>query len=69
MTILFGNLTQDFLDFSTAIQNLNPNDPQSTAKVDEAAKRFRHVAAKDASYLTYISEWLFILVISSWIRI
>jgi hypothetical protein len=68
MTILFGNLVQHFIDFNTAIQNINSNDPQSTAMVDEAAKRFRHVAAKDASYLAYISEWLFAFVISSWIR-
>ena len=54
MSLLFGNLTQDFIDFSTAIQNIDPNDPQSTTKVDEAAQRFRHVAALDASYLTYI---------------
>jgi len=54
MSLLFGDLTQDFINFSTAIQNIDPNDPQSTTKVDEAAKGFRHVAAQDASYLTYI---------------
>jgi ATP-binding cassette subfamily B (MDR/TAP) protein 1 len=54
MSLLFGDLTQDFVNFSTAIQNLDPNDPQSSAKVDEAAKRFRHVAAQDASYLVCI---------------
>jgi ATP-binding cassette subfamily B (MDR/TAP) protein 1 len=54
MSLLFGNLTQDFVNFSNAIQNINPDDPQSSAKVDEAARHFRHVAANDASYLTYI---------------
>ena len=54
MTLIFGNLTQDFLNFSNAIQNVNPNDPQTTATVEEAARDFRHVAAQDASYLTYI---------------
>jgi ATP-binding cassette subfamily B (MDR/TAP) protein 1 len=54
MSLLFGNLTQDFVNFTNDIQNINPNDPQSSAKVEEAAKGFRHVAAKDASYLTYI---------------
>jgi len=54
MSLIFSNLIQDFLDFSTAIQNIDPNNPQSTTAVDEAAKRFRHVAALDASYLTYI---------------
>jgi len=54
MTLVFGNLIQDFINFDNAIQNLNPNDPQTTAAVEEAARSFRHVAAKDASYLTYI---------------
>jgi ATP-binding cassette, subfamily B (MDR/TAP), member 1 len=54
MSLLFGNLTQDFLNFTVAIQNIDPNDPQSSARVNDAAKKFRHVSAKDASYLTYI---------------
>lgn len=54
MSLLFGNLTQQFVSFASEIQNLNPNDPQSTALLDQAAQRFRHVAAQDASYLTYI---------------
>jgi len=54
MSLLFGNLTQDFVNFAVAIQNADPNDPATTAKVEEAARGFRHVAAKDASYLTLI---------------
>ena len=54
MSLLFGDLTQDFINFTNAINNINPNDPQSTANVEEAARGFRVVAAKDASYLTYI---------------
>lgn len=54
MSLLFGNLTQDFVNFYNAIQNISPDDPQSSARVDEAASHFRHVAALDASYLTYI---------------
>jgi ATP-binding cassette subfamily B (MDR/TAP) protein 1 len=54
MSLLFGNLTQDFVNFNRAVQNINPDDPQSSARVDEAARGFRHVAAQDASYLTYI---------------
>jgi len=54
MSLLFGNLTQDFVDFTNAIQSITPDDPQSSVKVNEAASRFRHVAANDASYLTYI---------------
>jgi ATP-binding cassette subfamily B (MDR/TAP) protein 1 len=54
MSLLFGNLTQDFVNFTIAIQNINPDDPQSTAEVEEARKGFRHVSAMDASYLAYI---------------
>ncbi|KAH9174816.1 P-loop containing nucleoside triphosphate hydrolase protein [Lactarius sanguifluus] len=60
MSLLFGNLTQDFVDFAAALNNLDPNDPESTAKLDQSAKGFRHVAAQDASYLTYIGVGLFV---------
>lgn len=54
MSLLFGNLTQDFVNFTNAVQSINPDDPESSATVNEAARHFRHVAANDASYLTYI---------------
>jgi hypothetical protein len=54
MSLLFGNLVQDFVNFTVALQNINPNDPQSSANARDAAEAFRNVAAKDASYLTYI---------------
>ena len=58
MSLLFGNLTQDFVSFANASNNINSNDPDSTAKLDQAAANFRHIAAKDASYLTYIGPSL-----------
>ncbi len=54
MSLLFGNLTQDFVNFTNALRNIDPNDPQSSAAIEQAAKGFRHVSAQDASYLTYI---------------
>ncbi|KAI0246194.1 ABC transporter type 1, transmembrane domain-containing protein, partial [Lactifluus subvellereus] len=60
MSLLFGNLVQDFVNFTVALQNINPNDPQSSANADDAARKFRNVAAKDASYLTYIGVGMFI---------
>ena len=54
MSLLFGNLVQDFVNFNTAIQDINPNDPDSSVKVEKAASAFRHATAEDASYLTYI---------------
>ena len=58
MSLLFGNLTQDFVAFASASNNINPNDPDSITKLDQAAEKFRHIAAKDASYLTYIGPSL-----------
>jgi ATP-binding cassette subfamily B (MDR/TAP) protein 1 len=54
MSLLFGNLIQDFVDFETAIRNISTNDTESSLMVEEAAHAFRHAAAKDASYLTYM---------------
>ena len=58
MTLQFGGLTQDFVDFGNAIQNINPDDPQSSTKVSEVARHFRHDAANNAAYLTYIGVWI-----------
>ncbi|KAI0287211.1 ABC transporter transmembrane region-domain-containing protein [Russula brevipes] len=60
MSLIFGDLTQEFLDFSISIQNINRNDPQSSSLIEEAARRFRHVAAEDASYLIYMGVGMFI---------
>ena len=46
MSIIFGNLTNAFVDFGTAIER--------GEGVDSAAAHFRHVASLDASYLVYI---------------
>ena len=61
MSLMFGNLTQDFINFSTAIRNINPSNPQSSVQVEEAARHFRHVAALDASYLVYLGASISIL--------
>lgn len=58
MSLPFGNLTQDFVNFSSAVNGLDPNDPNSTARLDQAAKDFRHIAAKDSAILTYIGSFL-----------
>lgn len=53
MSIIFGNLTQSFVTFGTAVQNLH--DGKGTqADVDVAAAHFRHTAADDAAILVYI---------------
>ncbi|KAI0287206.1 P-loop containing nucleoside triphosphate hydrolase protein [Russula brevipes] len=70
MSLIFGNLTQDFVDFSIAIRNINSYDPQSSSLIEEAARNFRHVAAEDASYLIYIGVGMFIctyIYVCTWV--
>lgn len=66
MSLLFGNLTQDFVSFSLAENNytasLQTGDPATIAQakqiLDTAAVGFRKSSALDASYLTYIGEFI-----------
>ncbi|KAG2071587.1 P-loop containing nucleoside triphosphate hydrolase protein [Suillus decipiens] len=68
MTLIFGNLTQDFVTFGLAeneyYQSLQSEDPnvieQAQAALDAAASSFRHHAGLDASYLVYIGVAMFV---------
>lgn len=65
MSLLFGNLTQDFISFQTVLltsQDSSNSTAQAIAQGDlpEAAAHFRHVAALDASYLVYIGVGMFV---------
>lgn len=54
MSLLFGNLTQDFVNFGQTIERANAGDAAAAAAIPAAAASFRHTAANDASYLVYI---------------
>ena len=54
MSLIFGNLVQVFVNFTIALNDLDPNNPETKTNLDETARKFRKVAAQDASYLTYI---------------
>ncbi|KAF8516809.1 P-loop containing nucleoside triphosphate hydrolase protein [Hysterangium stoloniferum] len=57
MSLLFGDLTNSFVQFGTILsQGLTPSDPEFIA----AANNFRTVAAADAAKLTYIGLAMFI---------
>jgi ATP-binding cassette subfamily B (MDR/TAP) protein 1 len=56
MTLMFGNLTQSFVDFAYLLGQAQAGDPRSAEKIPAAAAHFRHVAAKDAGYLAFIGE-------------
>ena len=66
MSLIFGNLTQDFVTFGLAenvyYQSLQSNDAnaisQAQIALEAAASEFRQNASLNASYLTYIGKFL-----------
>ncbi|KAG1881998.1 P-loop containing nucleoside triphosphate hydrolase protein [Suillus tomentosus] len=68
MSLLFGNLTQDFVNFSLAdnnyIASLQSGNSTTIAQAQQilnaAAVGFRKSSALDASYLTYIGVGMFV---------
>ncbi|RDB18091.1 Leptomycin B resistance protein pmd1 [Hypsizygus marmoreus] len=60
MSLLFGNLTQDFVSFTITLRKAQAGDPDAIADVPVAAAHFRETAALDASYLVYIGVGMFV---------
>ena len=58
MTLLFGNLTQQFVSFAIILNKARSGDPDATAAIPAAAANFRRIAAKDATGLVYIGTSL-----------
>lgn len=56
MSLLFGNLTQDFVTFATIINKASSGDPSAQSQVPAAAASFRSAAGKDAGYLACIGK-------------
>ena len=54
MSLLFGRLTQNFVEFGTVLNMANAGDPDALQQLGAAAAGFRHAAAQNASYLVYI---------------
>ncbi|KIM85661.1 hypothetical protein PILCRDRAFT_776681 [Piloderma croceum F 1598] len=54
MTLIFGKLTQDFVNFAAVLKEARAGNPQAQAGLSAAAAHFRHTASLDASYLVYI---------------
>jgi ATP-binding cassette subfamily B (MDR/TAP) protein 1 len=57
MSLIFGNLTQDFVNFGSII-HLHSIGQATAAQVAQAAAQLRSTAAKDASYLVCIGKLL-----------
>jgi ATP-binding cassette subfamily B (MDR/TAP) protein 1 len=56
MSLLFGNLTRDFVNFATVVALAQGGDQEAAAQIPAVAASFRRVASLDASYLTYIGK-------------
>lgn len=54
MTLLFGNLTQDFVNFSLAVMLAEEGDADAQAAIEVAAAHFRSAAGRNASYLVFM---------------
>lgn len=54
MSLLFGNLTEGFVTFSSVLLRAKNGDSSAAADIPAAAAAFRHDAAKDALYLVFI---------------
>lgn len=57
MTLLFANLTNDFVLFQKVIYLVDAGELDQSA-FQEAAAHFKHTAANDALYLVIIGEQL-----------
>ena len=54
MSLLFGNLVQQFVNFSTILANAEAGVPGASEQIPTAGADFRRAAAKSASELVYI---------------
>jgi ATP-binding cassette subfamily B (MDR/TAP) protein 1 len=54
MTLLFANLTQQFVEFGSAVTEAKAGNAEAAAGLSATAAAFRHTAAQDALYLVYI---------------
>jgi ATP-binding cassette, subfamily B (MDR/TAP), member 1 len=56
MSLIFGNLTQDFVTFGTSISEAKTGNATAEAQIPIAAAAFRNATARDAADLVYIGE-------------
>ena len=60
MSLIFGRLTQDFINFQVVRVEAEQGLADGIAALPEAAAEFRRASALDASYLVYIGITLLI---------
>ncbi|KAF7314115.1 hypothetical protein HMN09_00570600 [Mycena chlorophos] len=59
LAIFFGNLTADFVSFTTLLAQAKAGDQDAMAQLPEAAKHFRHTAGQNSTWLTVIGIGVF----------
>ncbi|KAH8825379.1 multidrug resistance protein 1 [Flagelloscypha sp. PMI_526] len=59
MSLLFGRLTQDFVNFGTTLAKANAGDTAAAGQIPAVAAQFRHSASLNASYLVYLGIGMF----------
>jgi len=58
MTLLFGNLTQQLVDFTIILNKAKSGDPTAIAAIPATTAAFRKVVAEGATDLVYIGASL-----------
>lgn len=61
MSLIFGRLTQDFINFEVIRAQAAQGLPEGVAALPAAAAEFRKGTALDASYLVYIGIALLLI--------
>lgn len=56
MTLLFGNVTQDLVNFQVVVSLAQRGNATAKAMIPQAAADVRHSAGLNASYLAYIGK-------------
>ena len=56
MSLLFGNLTQQFVSFSSLLAEANAGNATAAQEIPAAGVRFRSSAGKNASELVYVGQ-------------
>ena len=56
MALLFGRLTQDFVNFQIVLGRAQAGDADASSKIPQAAANFRHGASMNALYLVVLGS-------------
>ncbi|CAA7269322.1 unnamed protein product [Cyclocybe aegerita] len=59
MSLMFADLTQEFVNFSQAVSSAKTGDRDAIANIPQAAAEFRRTSSQTASYLVYLGIGMF----------